>query len=113
MFGYAVGPHSWKKFLLPATQQLWSAERTKYGVVVASEPHRLERFAFIGVRACDLNAIGIHNRGLIGGEQVGPAISGAGRAVSLWLSTAALQVVRVSALQCIPDPKQQADMTLP
>ncbi|HLK82435.1 MAG TPA: 4Fe-4S dicluster domain-containing protein [Xanthobacteraceae bacterium] len=69
LFGYAVGPHSWKKFLLPATQRLWSAERTEHGVAITPEPRPSERFAFIGVRACDLNAIAIQDRVLIGGAQ--------------------------------------------
>jgi sulfhydrogenase subunit beta (sulfur reductase) len=72
LFGYAVGPHSWKKFLLPATQRLWSAERTESGVVVTPGPHPIARFAFIGVRACDLHAIAIEDRVLIGGEHVDP-----------------------------------------
>ena len=28
-FGYAVGPHSWKKYLFPPTLRLWQAERTR------------------------------------------------------------------------------------
>jgi sulfhydrogenase subunit beta (sulfur reductase) len=72
LFGYAVGPHSWKKFLLPATQRLWSAERTEHGVAIAPEPRPTERFAFIGVRACDLNAIAIQDRVLMGGARVDP-----------------------------------------
>jgi len=28
LFGYAVGPHSWKKFLFPPMMRLWSARRT-------------------------------------------------------------------------------------
>ena len=27
VFGYAVGPHSWKKFLFPPNVRLWSARR--------------------------------------------------------------------------------------
>lgn len=72
LFGYAVGPHSWKKFLLPATQRLWSAERTEHGVAVTPEPHPIERFAFIGVRACDLSAIAIQDRVLTGGAHIDP-----------------------------------------
>jgi hypothetical protein len=113
LFGYAVGPHSWKKFLLPATQRLWSAERTEHGMAITPEPYPIERFAFIGVCACDLNAIAIQDRVLIGGAEVDPRYQRRRQGASLWLSTVALQVVRVSALQCIPDPKQQADMTSP
>jgi sulfhydrogenase subunit beta (sulfur reductase) len=72
LFGYAVGPHSWKKFLHPATQRLWSAEHTAHGVTVTPEPLPVDRFAFIGVRACDLYAIAIQDRVLTGGPAVDP-----------------------------------------
>ena len=72
LFGYAVGPHSWKRFLHPPTQRLWTVERTEEDVQIMPEPQRNERFAFIGVRACDLNAILIQDRVLIGGAQVDP-----------------------------------------
>jgi ferredoxin len=70
LFGYAVGPHSWKKFLHPATRRLWSAEHTAHGVTVTAEPLPTDRFAFIGVRACDLHAIAIQDRVLTGGPAV-------------------------------------------
>jgi ferredoxin len=72
LFGYAVGPHSWKKFLHPATQRLWSAARTEHGVTVTPEPVPVDRFAFIGVRACDLHAIAIQDRVLTGGPEIDP-----------------------------------------
>ena len=34
LFGYAVGPHSWKKFLHPPVLRLWHAERNADGVQV-------------------------------------------------------------------------------
>jgi ferredoxin len=73
LFGYAVGPHSWKKFLHPPTQRLWTAERSEHGVSVTTEPCPADRFAFIGVRACDLNAIIIQDRVLMGGAKVDPS----------------------------------------
>ncbi|MBO0751460.1 MAG: sulfite reductase subunit A, partial [Bradyrhizobiaceae bacterium] len=70
LFGYAVGPHSWKRFLHPAHRRLWSAQRSGAGVTVTPEPPASDRFAFIGVRACDLNAIAIQDRVLTGGPWV-------------------------------------------
>ena len=70
LFGYAVGPQSWKKFLHPATRRLWSAERTGRDVTVTPEPPPSDRFAFIGVRACDLGAIAIQDRVFTGGPYV-------------------------------------------
>jgi len=72
LFGYAVGPHSWKKFLHPPTQRLWTAETTDAGVHIAAEPHASERLALIGVRACEIAAIAVQDRVLTGGAQVDP-----------------------------------------
>jgi ferredoxin len=69
-FGYAVGPHSWKQFLFPARLQLWQA-RVKDGVpVIEEEPVDETPLAFIGVRACELNAIAIQDRVFTGGKFV-------------------------------------------
>jgi sulfhydrogenase subunit beta (sulfur reductase) len=72
LFGYAVGPHSWKRFLHPPTQLLWTAVRTEEGVRITPETPPGERLAFIGVRACDLNAMLIQDRVLTGGARVDP-----------------------------------------
>src|SRR4029079_1517478 len=57
LFGHSAGPQSWKQFLHPPRQQLWSSD----GI----ENHEPPRYAFIGVRACDLSAIAILN-GVLG-----------------------------------------------
>jgi sulfhydrogenase subunit beta (sulfur reductase) len=72
LFGYAVGPHSWKKFLHAPTQRLWRAERTAEGMRVLPEPQPTERLALIGVRACELQAIAIQDRVLLGGAYADP-----------------------------------------
>jgi ferredoxin len=72
LFGYAVGPHSWKRFLYPPVQPLWQADRTQQGVEIVPEPHPAERLAFIGVRACELHAIAIQDRVFLGGNHVDP-----------------------------------------
>ncbi len=72
LFGYAVGPHSWKKFLHPPLQRLWQAKRDGASVQVTPEPKDETRFAFIGVRACELHAIAIQDRVFLGGAHVDP-----------------------------------------
>ncbi len=72
LFGYAVGPHSWKRFLHPPVLRLWQARRTEDGVEVTPEPPSEERFAFIGVRSCDLGAIAIQDRVFLEGAHVDP-----------------------------------------
>jgi sulfhydrogenase subunit beta (sulfur reductase) len=72
LFGYAVGPHSWKKFLHPPVLRLWRAKRDGNGMDVVPEPESNERFAFIGVRSCELHAIAIQDKVFLGGAYVDP-----------------------------------------
>jgi sulfhydrogenase subunit beta (sulfur reductase) len=72
LFGYAVGPHSWKKFLHVPAQLLWHAERTPEGASIVPEPPSAERLAFVGVRACELHAIAIQDRVLLDGAYADP-----------------------------------------
>jgi sulfhydrogenase subunit beta (sulfur reductase) len=67
-FGYAVGPHSWKQFLLPARIRLWRARRRDDGFDVEEEPLENRPLALIGVRACELHGIAIQDRVLLGGN---------------------------------------------
>jgi len=61
-FGYAVGPHSWKKFLFPPARRLWRGTRSETRFELDSELPEPPRFAFLGVRSCDLHAIRIQDR---------------------------------------------------
>ncbi len=67
-FGYAVGPHSWKQFLLPARIRLWRARRSDDGFEVEEEPLEDTPLALIGVRACELHGIAIQDRVFLGGS---------------------------------------------
>jgi len=71
-FGYAVGPHSFKKFLHVPHQTLWHVNRDNGEVEfnsVATEP---PRYAFIGVRSCEIHAIDIQDRVLMNGDFADP-----------------------------------------
>lgn len=71
-FGYAVGPHAWKKFLFPPSLKLWSAKlKGKDFSFDAPEPEDT-RYAFIGVRSCELHAISIQDRVFLGGQHGDP-----------------------------------------
>src|SRR5579862_9525169 len=67
-FGYAVGPHSWKRFLHPPVERLWQARRDGDGFTAVEHDPPAERLAFIGVRACELGAIAIQDRVFLGGQ---------------------------------------------
>jgi ferredoxin len=66
-FGYAVGPHSWKKFLFPAQLTLFSVQRHNGSFTATLNDTPPPRYAFIGVRPCDLQAIGIQDRVFMAG----------------------------------------------
>lgn len=69
LFGYTVGPHSWKKFLFPPSLKLWSARKGDDGSLSIQQPeHEPTKYAFIGVRACELAAIRVQDRVFSGGR---------------------------------------------
>lgn len=72
VFGYAVGPHSWKKFVHPPALRLWRAERTDGRFRIIEETEMLPPFAFIGVRSCELHALAIQDRVFLEGAYVDP-----------------------------------------
>jgi sulfhydrogenase subunit beta (sulfur reductase) len=72
LFGYAVGPHSWKKFLHPPSVRLWQASRTEHGFRIAEEQPENPKYAFIGVRSCELHAIAVQDRVFMRGEHTDP-----------------------------------------
>jgi ferredoxin len=73
-FGYAVGPHSWKRFLFPPRVRLWRARLGGDGhaPTIEEEPPDAEPLAFVGVRACELHAIDIQDRVFLGGKYADP-----------------------------------------
>jgi len=71
LFHYNAGAGSWKQALFPPTLRLFSARRAADGDDVRVEgPEPAPRYAFLGVRACDLNAIAIQDRVFMGDRYV-------------------------------------------
>jgi formate hydrogenlyase subunit 6/NADH:ubiquinone oxidoreductase subunit I len=57
-FGFNVGPNSWKKYLFPAKEKLWSVQRkNKNEILINKETVEPPLRAFLGVRSCDVHAI--------------------------------------------------------
>jgi hypothetical protein len=75
LFGYNVGPHSWKRFQLPAQRTLWRGKLDEDGNLsdIVEGPAEPERLAFLGARSCELHAMGILDRVLLGGSHPDPA----------------------------------------
>ena len=62
VFGYTMGPQSWKRFLHVPRQRLWQATQSEHDWQVRPEQIRQQPMAFIGVRSCELHAIAIQDR---------------------------------------------------
>jgi ferredoxin len=70
LFGYAVGQHSWKKFLFPPRVTLLQVSRTNGSLQFVQSERPEVRYAFLGVRACELAAISIQDRVFLGSGEV-------------------------------------------
>ncbi len=83
VFGHSAGSQSWKQFLHPSRQQLWSMNGSRFDAA----PVPPVRYAFLGVRPCDLAAIsklgavlggGQHRDGRFAGRSNGLLVIAAG-----------------------------------
>ena len=74
LFGYAVGPQSWKRYLFPPTSVVWRSGQDR--AAAEAEAEAGPPMAFIGVRSCELRAIAIQDRVFLGGHRVDPVYAG-------------------------------------
>jgi sulfhydrogenase subunit beta (sulfur reductase) len=70
LFGYVLGPHSWKRFLLQPEVRLWQAKIDETGLKTVESKEETPRSAFIGVRSCELHAIAVQDKVFMAGEYV-------------------------------------------
>jgi sulfhydrogenase subunit beta (sulfur reductase) len=75
-FGCGLGQHSWKEFLFPPRLRLWQARRNKGSWQVAEFVDTEPPYAFLGVRACDLAALEVHDRTFARGRHPDPIYQG-------------------------------------
>jgi sulfhydrogenase subunit beta (sulfur reductase) len=68
LFGYAVGPHSWKRFLHPPVERQWQARRDGDSFTIIENDEDTVALAFIGVRTCELHAMAIQDRVFLAGQ---------------------------------------------
>ncbi len=62
LFASAVGPGSMKRFLFPPEVRLWKATRDGSRFEIHPESHhRSPKFAFLGVRPCDVHALAVQD----------------------------------------------------
>lgn len=80
-FGYAVGPHSWKKYLFPPRETLWHTDLVNRSLRFVENKPDPPKYAFLGVRACDLAAIAIQDRVFTSNDYVDPSYAQTGEQV--------------------------------
>lgn len=73
-FGYVVGPHSWKQLLFPPLTVVATADRVSSDAMWDFQTPQEDppRYAFLGVRACELAAIAVQDRVFLEGPYVDP-----------------------------------------
>lgn len=74
-FSYTVGANSWKKYLHPPKVKLWQIKRAGKKMEIVKEENFSQKFAFIGVRGCELAAISIQDRVFLEDKFVDPIYS--------------------------------------
>lgn len=68
LFGYSVGPHSWKQLFFVPRVRLFTARKSSDGFTLEPEPLPDVKIALIGARSCDLHAIEIQDRTFLAGS---------------------------------------------
>ena len=73
LFSYVVGPQSLKKYFHPSEVRLFAAERTNSTFRILNNETAPKRpFAFLGARACELEATAVQDRVLLEDKFVDP-----------------------------------------
>ncbi len=72
LFGYVVGPTAWKKWTFPALIPLTNSTRDGHKVSFQPEQVIPPKLAFLGVRACEIAALAVQDRVLMGTEFIDP-----------------------------------------
>ena len=72
LFAHTVGHDSVKRFLFPPVVRVWRARRAQDGTLDVEPPPPPPRYAFLGVRSCDLHAVAIQDRVFLGDHYTDP-----------------------------------------
>lgn len=72
LFGCGAAPQSWKRFLHPPEVRLCQIERNGRDLRFADDDEKAPRYAFLGVRACELAAMQLLDRVLTGNQFADP-----------------------------------------
>lgn len=79
VFGYVVGPHSWKRFTFAPRETVFEVKRVDDTLKFSAADVAPQRYAFLGVRACELAALAIQDNVFLGGPYADPHYGAARR----------------------------------
>ena len=71
-FDVTPGPHTWKQYLFPPRTTLFTLRRADRGWTTESRDGIAPRFALIGVRGCELEALHVQDRVFLREDQIDP-----------------------------------------
>lgn len=71
-FAFNVGPHSWKQYLFPPRLTVATGRYADQQWEFETPPQPTIKYAFLGMRACELAAIDVQDRVFLGGPFVDP-----------------------------------------
>ena len=72
VFGFAAGQDSLKTYFFPPTLEIWRGRKHETGWAVEDDEEEASRYAFIGVRACEIQAVAIQDRVFLQGPYPDP-----------------------------------------
>ncbi len=114
LFGFASTAQSAKPVLFPADEQLWRGIRAGTGFDVSRANPEADPVALLGIRGCDLAAIGIHDTVLLGRRAI-DAHYATRRARCLLIAVTCASPAGTcfcSSMGTGPKPGEGADLTL-
>jgi len=101
------------RFLHPPVERLWQVRREGDGFSIVEKDEMSEPLAFIGVRACELRAIGIHDRVFLAGPFLDSPTKFAASTPSSSLSIAVRRAAPASAPRWMWGPRSRRVSTWP
>lgn len=70
LFGYVLGPKSWKQWFFPPHLVLWQGQRQGKSFEMAQGKSEASKLALLGARSCELNAIAVQDKVFLEGPYV-------------------------------------------
>lgn len=68
LFAYVVGPESWKKYLFPSEEIIYTSQKNNEDLIFTTAEAAPGKRAFFGIRPCELHGIAVQDRVFLEGS---------------------------------------------